>query len=647
MLETIFFQILDLTREASVVILIVLLARLLLKKAPKIFSYALWSIVLFKLLCPFSPETDYGILTRPEPIVESYSLAEESISFLGASLAAYQLVGDVLNGGIGIQHVYTTAPSEFGGVQVVSATGWDVFLLFAQYVWLAGLVVMLLRAVLSYRKLKKQLAGAALLGDNIYLSDYISSPFVLGLIRPRIYLPGTLSNQEQAYMLLHEQHHIRRLDHLFKLIAFGTLCLHWFNPLVWLSFLLFEKDMEMSCDEAVIQKLGTEIRADYSASLLNLATRHHSFAGTPLAFGEGSTGSRIRNLARWKKPTFRLCLAAALLLLITALFSLLAGARKQTLLLGANYDIAKTLYQNTTEYDTPLQYCVTADYYLYSLADKGGNWELLGKLEPYPIIRERIKEYTSHEPGWMGAYRIPEITDSYILRLEDQSFYLVMQTRRGETLFGYGTSENTLSSLDQVSSPSETRLHRLYLLDSTFHDGYIQVNFFERSLTNTIGGPVYSFATFQNDVNIPGYLIAGFKCKADWSGTDPLGPSELPDMGFAVYQTTGEGYRLIDCHVYKDAALAPNGIYFCEHPAVADVKGQSTSQNTYDVILINNENVATIERHYHAEGKEDWIQKDTNTINTCFMSLWSWSKSEGYTSVSQYIYDKAGNLLEY
>ena len=169
-------------------------------------------------------------------------------------------------------------------------------------VWLAGAALLLLSSLTSMLRLRRRLVGAVRLRDNIYLADRIPSPFVMGLLRPRIYLPSTLKEVERGYILLHEQHHIRRRDHLAKLLAFLALCIHWFNPLVWLAFILSGRDMEMSCDEAVVRKLGEDIRADYSASLLSLSTGRRIVAGTPLAFGEGDAGGRIRNLLNWKRP---------------------------------------------------------------------------------------------------------------------------------------------------------------------------------------------------------------------------------------------------------------------------------------------------------------------------------------------------------
>ena len=319
MLDTIYMQVLDMSKTASIVILAVLLVRLVLKKVPKGFSYALWAVVLFRLLCPFSFETPVSVVPEMPSVSQDYTLSEEPISVWGAGVAAYQAVGDALNGGLGVQHVGTTEKDETGMTRYVTTDWWSVWILFGQYVWAAGMAAMLLYSAVSYRKLRRQLLVAVPLRDNIFIADDIKSPFVVGLFRPKIYLPCNLGEREQEYIILHEQHHIKRFDHIAKLLAFLALTIHWFNPLVWLAFVLASKDMEMSCDEAVIRKLGSDVRADYSASLLTLATGRRIIAGTPLAFGEGDTKGRILNLAKWKKPAVWVVALAVIACVIVAI----------------------------------------------------------------------------------------------------------------------------------------------------------------------------------------------------------------------------------------------------------------------------------------------------------------------------------------
>lgn len=318
MLDRIFMEILDMSLQASAVILAVILIRLLLRSAPKIFSYALWSVVLLRLLCPISIEAPISFVPHMESVSADYTLQDQPISIWDAGMAAYQAVGDALNGGLGVQHIHTSEIGEGGLPKTVTASWGEVWILFGQYVWLVGIAGLLIYSAVIYMKLRKKLIGALPLRENIYLADHIESPFVLGICKPKIYLPFALGEAERGYIIAHEQQHIRRLDHIVKLIAYVALALHWFNPLVWVAYLLFCKDMEMSCDEGVIRKMGGHIRADYSASLLNLATGRRILSVTPLAFGEGDPKGRIKNLAKWKKPlpwvmvvSVMICLTAA------------------------------------------------------------------------------------------------------------------------------------------------------------------------------------------------------------------------------------------------------------------------------------------------------------------------------------------------
>ena len=307
-------MILNMSITASGIILFVLLARLALKKAPKVFSYALWTVVLFRLLCPVSITTDFSLLGLFEtPAMENtqHTTAVEYIPYdvvhtpnLEVQLPLPPAINDAVNSTLPQEHAALGADPLEGEFAIGSL------------IWLLGIAVMAIYSAVSYIRLRHKLVGSVLLRDNIYLADGIGSPFVMGFFRPKIYLPSALSEQEQSYIILHEQHHIRRGDHIIKALAFIALCIHWFNPLVWIAFVLSSKDMEMSCDEAVVKKLGEGIRADYSASLLSLATGRRIIAGTPLAFGEGDTKSRIKNMLNWKAPKTWLVITSAVAVVV-------------------------------------------------------------------------------------------------------------------------------------------------------------------------------------------------------------------------------------------------------------------------------------------------------------------------------------------
>ena len=298
-------KLLNMSLTASVAIVFVLLLRLLLRRAPKVISYALWVIVLFRLLCPVSIPSSlslFGLLDAPVA-------PDGTIAYVPADLVHTENPSVVLPvPGLG-EAITGTLPQ---GEEQLVADPLEAPMAIATFVWMAGGLAMAGYALASYARLRRKLVTASPLRDNIFLSDEITSPFVLGLFRPKIYVPSALEEREWPYIILHEQHHIRRLDHIVKAAAFAALCIHWFNPLVWLAFFVAGRDMELSCDEAVVRKLGEGVRADYSASLLSLATGRHIIAGMPLAFGEGDTKRRIRNLANWKKPAVWVVLAAIL-----------------------------------------------------------------------------------------------------------------------------------------------------------------------------------------------------------------------------------------------------------------------------------------------------------------------------------------------
>lgn len=307
-----FPKLLNMSLTASVVIVFVLLLRFLLKKAPKIISYALWGLVLFRLLCPISLESGLSLFGLVHAPVTPSGTLTSSIEYIPSDLVQTESPSAVLPAPV----MEETAPQ---GVEQPVSDAAETPVVLAADIWVAGVLGMGLYGVISYLRLRRKLVTASPLRENIYLADGISSPFVLGLLHPKIYLPSSLGEQELPYIVLHEQHHIRRLDHLVKVLAFVALSIHWFNPLVWLAFVLAVRDMEMSCDEAVIRKMGDGIRADYTASLLSLATGKHIIAGIPLAFGQGDTKGRIRNLANRKKPAFWVVLAGAVICALAAL----------------------------------------------------------------------------------------------------------------------------------------------------------------------------------------------------------------------------------------------------------------------------------------------------------------------------------------
>lgn len=291
-LPELFSNVLNMSITTSYVILFVMIARLILKKAPKIFSYTLWGVVLFRLLCPFSFSSTFSFLKAIAP-------SSGKMDYIPSD------VGMMVHPQIetGIHKVNSIVNSSLPqAVPYASENPMQMIMFIISLIWVIGVLILLIYSVSSYFSLKQKVSTAMLLKKNIFECENIATPFVLGIINPKIYLPIGLSDTEKSYILRHEETHIKRFDYIIKPFAFLVLCIHWFNPLVWLSFVLMSRDMEMSCDEQVIKELGTDIKKDYSASLLSLAVSRRLISGNPLAFGETGVKGRIKNVLNYQRP---------------------------------------------------------------------------------------------------------------------------------------------------------------------------------------------------------------------------------------------------------------------------------------------------------------------------------------------------------
>lgn len=482
MLDILFVQILNMSFTAGIVILFVLAARLLLKKTPKIFSYALWSVVLFRLVSPFSFESLLSLLPNNAAPISGDIL--------------YGQTPQINTGIAGIDNVVnSTLPAPVVGASVNPLQIWTFI---GEIVWLVGIAVLLFYSVLSLIRLQNQLKNAVHEKENVYLAEHLATPFVLGIIRPKIYLPATLSREEKQYILLHEQIHIRRFDHVVRVLSFLVLCVHWFNPLVWLAFFLCGKDMEMSCDEAVIKRLGNDVKKDYSSSLLTLATGKRIVSGIPLAFGEGDTRGRIKNVLRFKKPVFWVTVIAVLAV-IALCVGLMANPKTSTTFNGLSYRVEEILYEApmysfTYTLDTAPQYSISADYVLYSKEPTDEDWVDEDGLYRYKINRQEL--YALFDPFYNNVHeKIDQVKLMYRADTNDenQTFYLVMQLRNGDVLlaFGYDDPDHPhirwLFQLENTSKISSEKLwrHRTpYIGNNSEVGGIISELIFPEKLTH-------------------------------------------------------------------------------------------------------------------------------------------------------------------
>lgn len=371
-------ELLRINLVASFVILIVLAARLILNRAPKVFSYALWAIVLIRLLIPVS-------IPSPVSVIPDTPAASGAVINSALPEIEFETLRDRE------QNYYESQNTSPEDVQVYVSRTMEP-MVYLSLAWLVGIAGMLLYSGISYLKIRKKVQITVPLRDNIWIADDIKSPFVIGFLKPKIYLPNNLGEQEQEYIILHEQHHIRRFDHVIKTLAFLALTIHWFNPLVWIAFVLACKDMEMSCDEAVIRKLGENVRADYSASLLTLATGHRIIAGTPLAFGEGDTKGRIKNLAKWKKPAVWVLVLTIIICLILGVCLLTDRVSRQNQHVGTTFYYGNVTEQSEDRIDV-LCNDGTSRVFYYEAGNEDIPLDLTGKQVK---IRARLQDVTGN-----------------------------------------------------------------------------------------------------------------------------------------------------------------------------------------------------------------------------------------------------------
>lgn len=298
-----FLSIVNMSISASWIVLAVLLLRLLLKKAPKWITVLLWGIVAIRLICPFSIESVMSLIPSAETITKAPDAPRPHFES-GVTIIDNQ-VNDYLGG-----HYYegiTKPTGHFVDITTILAV-----------VWLVGIVVLLAYTIISYFRVKNKIGTAVLLRDNIYQSENVVSPFVLGIIKPKIYLPFNMNEQDMEHVIAHENAHIHRKDHWWKPFGFLVLTLHWFNPLMWLGYVLLCRDIELACDEKVVKEFNNEQKADYSQALLTCSVNRRVIAACPLAFGEVGVKNRVKSVLNYKKPAFWIVIIAIIASIVVA-----------------------------------------------------------------------------------------------------------------------------------------------------------------------------------------------------------------------------------------------------------------------------------------------------------------------------------------
>jgi|GEM_PF-2817579 len=538
-MNIVFQSILQMSFKASFVIIAVLVARLLLRKAPLKYSYMLWAIVALRLCCPVLPQSPVSFFSL-EPVKEAESYADAVISEVDTAPHA--------------SDAFTPIPETRPEDSIIYPVKIEVFkkpditLDFIPYIWAIIAVVMLAHGAMTYAKLYKNMADATLLEENVMCSARVPSPFILGFVKPRIYIPYGLEGDALGYVLNHERYHISRGDHILRPVSYLLLCIHWFNPLVWLAFYLMGRDMEMSCDEAVMARYPRG-GAAYSETLLSFAAPR-IFAVTP-CLSESDVGRRIRHILSWKKPTLWVTAAAVMLCIAAcALFVFDGnGSDDPPIKIDPNTQFpyaAEYALDSSTVWEHPENHyirqvtraAVTTDGNLYVTIPIDFDFlTYVSRLHPLDIAQTIDSELIAQQIGTVKEawYCTDGAVHYYFIHSENGKNYLARGTK-GSTDIIYGLEPVTATSNDTGAV-------------------------YELSASHWMGTTAEHIETLTPG---PKNIISAFK-------TDEYtekGEIKYSSLGYAVFENHNGYVRMKDCRSYK--CDAENTVLFADDPIEMD-----------------------------------------------------------------------------
>lgn len=323
-MSDLFLRILNLSITASWLILAVVIIRPLMKKAPKWINCALWGLVALRLVCPVSLACPISLIPNSETIPKNIAMDRTPQIDTGVQ-AVNALINPI------IERNFTPDP-------IASANPLQILIPFLAIVWIAGIVAMAVYALISYLRLKKSVGVTLPIESNVFACDEVKSPFVLGVVRPKIYVPSSMAGDALEYVITHEKTHIKRGDHFWKPLGFVILAVYWFNPLCWIAYVLLCRDIELACDEKVIRDLDKEGKAGYSEALLSCSFPRRRIAACPLAFGEVGVKERVKGVLNYKKPALLIVCASVIVFAIIAVCFLTNPKEKGSVITFGTYE---------------------------------------------------------------------------------------------------------------------------------------------------------------------------------------------------------------------------------------------------------------------------------------------------------------------
>ncbi len=377
-METLFLKFLNLSINASILIAAILFFRFVFWKAPKWINCLIWSLVGIRLLIPFSIESSFSLIPQIEPIPSS-------------TIVRMTPASSVIS-----QAITTSIDTSVNATQSSSTS----VILFLSYVWIAGLIIMFAYTFFSYLVLRNKLKTATLYSAGVKQSENVSSPFVLGIIRPTIFIPYSLNDSDLKYVLFHERAHVKRRDYIWKPLGFLILSVYWFNPIIWLAYIILCKDIELACDERVINRLDSDARKEYSQVLLNCSVKHKMIIACPVAFGETDVKRRVKKVMNYKKPAFWIILVAILCCIVVGI-CFMTYPQRHSIADNEKDNMVKETNKQENHFE---KYRISADQ-LSQMTDD----ELVENVMNHPYLTE---VYVVNDPQ-IVIDKMPEISDAF------------------------------------------------------------------------------------------------------------------------------------------------------------------------------------------------------------------------------------------
>ena len=452
-MQTVFLELVKLSLIGSLFAVAVMLVRLVFRKAPKWLFCVLWGVVALRLICPVSIESNVSLV--PDRLASGQIITNVGNEFIGDVDIIYENNAGYSNAvEAGRQPIYSGdgyyVVTEKDSLEAPKTVGETVYPILS-WIWLAGVVLMLAYTAVSYFLLRKKMEEATYLRDNIWQCEQVDSPFVLGFIKPRIYLPYAITDSDMANVIAHEQAHIQRKDHWWKPIGFLLLSIHWFNPVLWLAYILLCRDIEAACDEKVIKHMEKDEMRAYSTALLHCSVHRRRIAACPLAFGEVGVKERIKRVMNYKKPAFWIIIAAVVACSV-AVICFVTNPKDDKLpnIHSHAYVVEEVTYESGTYSfsvvageNSPI-YAITEDMTLVSQKEvsEEGIWAQLGKLEEIKLTKDNFDELFFSKGLWAenaNAKRIRKNTvNAWQLIYNQDVLYYVLQQKNGDLYLAYG-----------------------------------------------------------------------------------------------------------------------------------------------------------------------------------------------------------------